>query len=124
MAWFTNNINQELMEKKGLNIRVLISDQEANNKLLPKLKEKFDTVLVQHFDYYGNNRMHDKYRIIDMDYVMHGSDNWTSTAKYNGETLATTIDREFVKKFADGFMKIYEDMGLPYHLRTVELYCA
>ena len=51
MAWFTNNINQELMEKKGLNIRVLISDQEANNKLLPKLKEKFDTVLVQHFDY-------------------------------------------------------------------------
>ena len=59
--------------------------------MFSKLKEKFDTILVQHYDFYCNNRMHDKFRIIDMDYVMHGSYNWTSTAKFNGEALATTM---------------------------------
>lgn len=111
VAWFSNEIfYQELMAKKerGLNIRVIISDEESNHKLLPKLKENFDTIMVQHSGYFGNNRMHNKFCIVDMDYVMHGSYNWTAAANYNGETLATAIDREFVKKFADEFMKIYE----------------
>jgi hypothetical protein len=40
---------------------------------------------------------------------MHGSYNWTATANYNEETLATALDREFVKKFADEFMRMYAE---------------
>ena len=51
--------------------------------------------------------MHDKFCIIDMDYVMHGSYNWTPTANKNVETLATALDRELVAKFAKEFMELY-----------------
>lgn len=44
-----------------------------------------------------------------MDYVMHGSYNWTPTANYNEETLATALDYELVSKFADEFMKLYNN---------------
>ena len=40
---------------------------------------------------------------IDLEYVMHGSYNWTKAANYNGETLVTSVDRELVKKFATEF---------------------
>ena len=110
VAWFTNDtFYRELMVKKeaGVNVRVIVSDEESNQALLPRLKSSFDTVVVPRSGYYGNNRMHDKFCIIDMDYVMHGSYNWTASANYNGETWATAIDREFVKKFADEFMHLY-----------------
>ena len=44
-----------------------------------------------------------KFCIIDMDYVMHGSYNWTLTANNNDETLATALDYELVVKFAKEF---------------------
>nr|WP_315022152.1 phospholipase D-like domain-containing protein [uncultured Aminipila sp.] len=110
VAWFTNeSFYREMLLKKdaGVNIRVIISDEDSNQNLLPKLNGNFDTVVVPCLGYYGKNRMHDKFCIIDMDYVMHGSYNWTASANYNGETWATAIDREFVKKFADEFMRMY-----------------
>ena len=51
----------------------------------------------------------DKFCIVDLDYIMHGSYNWTKAANYNGETLVTTVDRDLVKKFADEFLKIYNE---------------
>ncbi|WP_338131588.1 FAM83 family protein [Dialister invisus] len=44
---------------------------------------------------------------MDMDYVMHGSYNWTPTANNNEETLATALDHELVAKFAKEFMELY-----------------
>ena len=41
-----------------------------------------------------------KFCIIYMDYVMHGSYNWTLKANNNDETLATALDYELVVKFA------------------------
>ena len=38
---------------------------------------------------------------------MHGSYNWTKTANNNDETVATALDRDFVKKFADKFVRLY-----------------
>ena len=58
----------------------------------------------------GYNRMYDKFCIIDMDYVMHGSYNWTPTANKNVETLATALDHELVAKFAKEFMKLYKEI--------------
>ena len=54
--------------------------------------------------------MHEKFCIIDMDYVMHGSYNRTLTANYNEETLATALDHELVAKFAKEFMELYKEI--------------
>lgn len=50
--------------------------------------------------------MHDNFCIIDMDYVMQGSYNWTPTANYNEETLAPALDHELAKKFAKESMEL------------------
>lgn len=111
VAWFTNDaIYQELLSKKaqGLSIRILVSDEDNNKEMISKLKETgFDVKVIPKWGVQKYNRMHDKFCIIDMDYVMHGSYNWTPTADYNKETLSTAVDHEFVSKFADEFMNLY-----------------
>lgn len=110
VAWFSNeDIYNELLKKKhqGLDIRIIISDETSNNALLPKLEKYFDLVVVPRHGWNQYNRMHDKFCIVDLAYVMHGSYNWTPTANYNEETLATAIDKSFVCKFADEFMRMY-----------------
>lgn len=112
VAWFSNDaIYQELLVKKaqGLSIRIVVSEEEANKAMISKLQENdFNVTIVPRWGYQEYNRMHDKFCIIDMDYVMHGSYNWTPTANYNEETLSTALDHEFVSKFADEFMKLYK----------------
>jgi len=73
------------------------------------MQNVFDVVIIPRHGWNEYNRMHDKFCIIDLEYVMHGSYNWTATANYNEETLATALDREFVKKFADEFMRMYAE---------------
>lgn len=110
IAWFSSeSIFQELKRRKedGVDVRIIISDEESNYKLLARLKENFDVVVIPRYGWKNYNRMHDKFCIIDLEYVMHGSYNWTPTADYNEETLATALDREFVKKFADEFMRMW-----------------
>lgn len=111
VAWFSNeDIYQELLVKKrqGLNVRVIVSQEDSNENMISKLKEnKFDVVVIPRWGNRGYNRMHDKFCIIDMDYVMHGSYNWTPTANKNVETLETALDHELVTKFAEEFMELY-----------------
>lgn len=111
VAWFSNDaIYQELLAKKnqGLSIRILISEEDSNNDMITKLQRAgFDIKVIERWGYGGYNRMHDKFCIIDMDYVMHGSYNWTPTANRNEETLATALDHELVSKFATEFMDLY-----------------
>jgi phosphatidylserine/phosphatidylglycerophosphate/cardiolipin synthase-like enzyme len=112
VAWFSNEVfYNELLKKKqsGLNIRIIVSDEESNRNLFPKLEKEFDCIKIPHFGNWGKNLMHHKFCIVDMEYVMHGSYNWTKAANYNGETLETSIDRELVKKFADQFIKMYTE---------------
>lgn len=109
VAWFSNEtIYQELLAKKkqGLNIRVIVSEEDSNKAMISKLKkDRFNVKVISKWGKF--NRMHDKFCIIDMDYVMHGSYNWTPTANCNEETLATTLDHELVLKFANEFMELY-----------------
>lgn len=110
VAWFTNEkLYNELLEraKDGVYVRIIVSDEEINAQMISKLKNSFDVVIVPHWGYKGYNRDHHKSCIIDMDYVMHGSYNWTQVANHNGETWQTSVDRVLVKKFADEFQKIY-----------------
>lgn len=114
VAWFSNDaIYQELLVKKnkGLNIRIILSKEDSNNTMIDKLKsENIDVKVIPKWGVRGYNRMHDKFCIIDMDYVMHGSYNWTLTANNNEETLATALDHELVSKFADEFMELYNEV--------------
>lgn len=110
VAWLTNQvIIDELLAKKQqrIDVRLIISEETNNCPYYKQLSENFDTVLIPHHGWEEWNRMHDKFCIIDFEYVMHGSYNWTKVANYNDETLATALDRDFVKKFADEFMCLY-----------------
>lgn len=108
VAWFTNRrIYDELILKKneGVNIRILTIGNNSNKYLLPELKENFDTIGIV---LPGSHVFHDKFCIIDLEYVMHGSYNWSDNANGNEETWSTALDRDFTKKFADKFMSIYK----------------
>lgn len=110
VAWFTDkDIFDELLLKKeaGINIRIITSNEQSNQLLLSKLTEAFDTVKVPLSGKYLSNRLHDKFCIIDLEYVMHGSYNWSKNARNNDETLETALDRDLVKKFADEFLRLY-----------------
>ena len=110
VAWFTNQaLIDELLakQKQGVNVRLIISDEDANIRSYKQLSENFDLMLIPRRGWSDWNRMHDKFCIIDFEYVMHGSYNWTKTANNNDETVATALDRDFVKKFADEFVRLY-----------------
>jgi phosphatidylserine/phosphatidylglycerophosphate/cardiolipin synthase-like enzyme len=107
VAWFTDEeIFEELKlrKKAGVNIRIITSDEDGNKYLMKKLESNFETTKVPMSGY---NRIHDKFCIIDFEYVMHGSYNWSKNARGNEETWATALDRDFVRKFADEFMRLY-----------------
>ena len=109
VAWFTDKeIFDELVLRKeaGVNVRIITSDADTNRYLIEKLKSNFELVQVSGT---GRNMFHDKFCIIDLEYVMHGSYNWSKNARSNDETWATALDRDFVRKFADEFLKLYKD---------------
>lgn len=112
VAWFTDKeIFEELILKKksGVNIRIITSDEKSNSYLISELMENFDTVKIPLSGEYLSNRLHDKFCIIDLEYVMHGSYNWSKNAQNNDETLETALDRDLVKKFADEFLRLYKN---------------
>lgn len=109
VAWFTDKeIFEELIlrQNAGIDIRVITSDEPTNRYLIDQLEENFNTVKVPQ---QGYNRLHDKFCIIDFEFVMHGSYNWSKAARMNEETLATAIDKDLVRKFSDEFMRLYNE---------------
>ena len=112
VAWITDReIFNELVAKKeaGVNIRIITSDEESNKWLIDELEKEFDTIRVPCWGNNNRNRLHDKFCIIDFEYVMHGSYNWSKNAQNNEETLSTAIDRDFVRKFLDQFISLYNE---------------
>ncbi|MEK4031034.1 phospholipase D-like domain-containing protein [Pseudobacillus sp. FSL P4-0506] len=110
VAWFTDrDIFDELLLRKreGVNIRIITSDEKSNRYLMEDLENNFEVVKVKLKGDNLSNRLHDKFCIIDLEFVMHGSYNWSKNARKNDETLATALDRDFVRKFADEFMKLF-----------------
>ena len=68
-----------------MNVRLIISEEDSNRPYYRQLSDNFDTVLIPNYGWQEWNRMHDKFCIIDFEYVMHGSYNWTKVAEYNDE---------------------------------------
>lgn len=112
VAWFTDNeiFNELLLRKNaGVSVRVITSDEQSNQYLMGKLESNFEVTKVPLSGSYLSNRLHDKFCIIDFEFVMHGSYNWSKNARGNDETLATALDRDFVRKFADEFIRLYSN---------------
>lgn len=51
--------------------------------------------------------MHNKFCIVDFEFVMYGSYNWNNVVEYNDRTWVTSIDKELVAEFAEEFKKLY-----------------
>ncbi|ASI36213.1 phosphatidylserine synthase [Exiguobacterium sp. N4-1P] len=110
VAWFTDEeIYKELLIKKeiGLNIRIITSNEPTNRTLIARLENNFD---LKKYPQVRFNRMHSKFCVIDLEYVLHGSYNWSFNATGNVETLATALDKDFVNKFAEKFIKLYSSV--------------
>ena len=108
MDWFTDpDIFKELEKKKrqGLNIQIVIDDNDKNRNAAFNIDEHFEVYWVSIESLY-KNIMHDKFCIIDLQTVIHGTFNWTRAAQYNKETISIDKNRETAEKFADEFMKL------------------
>lgn len=108
MAWFTNiELYNMLVKKKkqGVNIQIIIDDNDKNRNAPFVLEKEFETYRVTISSYY-KNIMHDKFCIIDLQTVIHGTFNWTNAANYNKETISIDKNSTTARTFADEFIKL------------------
>jgi len=113
VAWFTNpKIFEALRLKKqnGLNIRIIVNNDSINfreNGL--KFGEIAEVKKVSKKGRY-ENMMHNKFCVIDLETVIHGSYNWSKKANYNNETIQVEPkNKRLACQFADEFVKILND---------------
>jgi len=112
VAWFTDRDLANLLYKKakqGVNIQIILNDDKINSALKEKLKEHFEIFLAPSNDKF-NKLMHNKFCVIDLEKVIHGSYNWTNKAQYNNETISIIDSRLEAKKFASQFLKIKSEI--------------
>lgn len=108
MAWFTNiTLYNILLKKKsqGVNVQIVIDDNETNRNVSFCLENEFETYRVSIKSLY-KNIMHDKFCIIDLQTVIHGTFNWTNAANYNKETISIDNNVTTARSFADEFIKL------------------
>lgn len=108
VAWFTDKtLMRELYNRKqeGLNVRLVVLDDEINRKYGFKYEEYFETKRVKPEGIY-ENIMHHKFCIIDLKTVIHGSYNWTNKARWNKETISIDTGHEIAEKFGREFVAL------------------
>ena len=113
VAWFTNrNIAQALFDKTraGLNVRLLVLNDEINNAgERPIIYERIaDTRRCSPKGAY-QNIMHNKFCIIDLKTVIHGSYNYTNKANFNNESISIETSRQIAEQYASQFIKLYNE---------------
>ena len=86
-------------------IEIVLDDNEKNRNEEFDLSEEFSIYWVSIESLY-KNIMHDKFCIIDLYTVVHGTFNWTKAANYNKETISVDRNRTTAESFADEFMKL------------------
>ena len=107
------NIRKQIIEEirnakkksEGLSIEIVLDDNTKNKDAEFDLSKEFSTYWVSIESLY-KNIMHDKFCIIDLHTVIHGTFNWTKAANYNKETLSIDRNRMTAESFADEFMKL------------------
>lgn len=113
MAWFTDPVLYNELEKKkrqGVTIEIVVDDNEKNRNAEFDLDSKFITHLLTIQSLY-KNIIHDKFCIIDLQTVIHGTFNWTKAANYNKETISMDNNSTTAEAFADEFIKLKNSYG-------------
>jgi len=113
VAWFTDRDLANLLYKKakqGLNIQIVLNDDKINSVLKEKLENHFEVSFAPSNDKFSK-LMHNKFCVIDLEKVIHGSYNWTNKARYNNETISIIDSRLEAKKFANQFLKIKAEIS-------------
>jgi hypothetical protein len=110
VAWFTDkDIGNELRLKHlaGINVRIVVNDDENTRKFgLPFDTKGIEYNKVSPGSPWGKKIMHNKFCIIDLLKVIHGSYNWTSNAQYNNESITITESRELAEDFSNQFIEL------------------
>ncbi len=115
VAWFTDQVLfEQLVAKKnqGINVQLIIIDDEINRKSGLNYEERFETYRVAKIGKY-ENMMHNKFCVIDLKIVIHGSYNWTQRARFNCETIVVENSRENAEKFAEQFIQLKRTAAFP-----------
>lgn len=86
-------------------IEIFFDDNEKNRNADFDLSKDFSTYWVYIESLY-KNIMHDKFCIIDLYTVVHGTFNWINAANYNKETISIDRNITTAENFADEFMKL------------------
>lgn len=108
VAWFTDPILFSFLSTKkdqGLNIQIIINDDDINNSSGLDYNQ-FETYKLHPSGSRLKNRMHHKFCIIDFKTVIHGSYNWTRTARYNQEAIEISFRYSKAREFSREFMKL------------------
>ena len=110
VAWFTLDEIYALLvdkQKEGLDVRIIISEHEFNKTMYNKYKEVLNIKEYPSFGTYNNSIMHNKFCVIDLTKVIHGSYNWSKKAEYNKETITIVEDKSVAEKFLEEFKQLY-----------------
>lgn len=92
-------------KQKGLDIKIIIDDNEVNDRAPFKLEDDFETYRVD-MEFRYKNIMHRKFCVIDLDVAMHGTFNFTNAANYNKENWDIDHNRDTARKYAEEFVKM------------------
>ncbi|MEZ8651923.1 phospholipase D-like domain-containing protein [Vibrio splendidus] len=110
VAWFTDkDIGNELRLKhqKGTNVRVIVNDDDTTDKYgLDFCSRGIEYKKVSPNSPWGKKLMHNKFCIIDLYKVIHGSYNWTSNAQYNNESITIMESRDLAEEFSRQFIEL------------------
>lgn len=110
VAWFTLDEIYDLLvqkSKEGLDIRIIVSKDEINKAKYDKYKDLLNIMGYPKFGSYNDNFMHNKFCVIDLKKVIHGSYNWSKKAEYNKETVEIVEDRKTAEHFSEEFKKMH-----------------
>lgn len=115
VAWFTDkDLANELRQKhrSGVNVRVIVNDDKITELYGLRFDAKgIEYAKVSPSSLWGKKLMHNKFCIIDLSKVIHGSYNWTSNAQYNNESITITEGRDIAEDFANQFIQLKNQQG-------------
>lgn len=111
VAWFTDkDIGNELRNKNqsGINVRIIVNDDVTTDKYgLDFGSRGIEYKKISPNSRWGKKLMHNKFCVIDLYKVIHGSYNWTSNAQHNNESITITDSRTLAEEFSRQFIELY-----------------
>lgn len=108
MAWFTDPVLfNELKKKKqqGVTIEIVLDNNDKNKNAEFDIDKEFSPHWITIQSQY-KNYMHEKFCIIDLQTVIHGTFNWTKAANFNKEHISIDRNRETAESFANEFIEL------------------